>query len=160
MSVQLLLLQKSIYWSWVYCKITKVKSWIHLLSRALLLLPPSVWGGMCPACPCSSPGTNKPSLPAWLPTWVPLTAPLQGDQESNLKKQSLKKPKEMANFLWQGLWLSQELQFGMGVQDMAEERGCWKGPGCENIHVWIICWRAQICTCKIILWRCVSHSSG
>lgn len=72
MSVQLLLLQKSIYWSWVYCKITKVRSWIHLLSRALLLLPSNVWGETCPAHPCSlppphhgsSPGTNQTSLPA------------------------------------------------------------------------------------------------
>lgn len=104
------------------------------VSCTSLLLPPPHHS--------SSPDTNKTPLPAWLPTWAPLTAPPQGDQKSNLKKQSLKKPKEVANFLWQGFWLSQE-----PVRSCSLGRGCrmWLRKGaaervlCVKTFMWTSC---------------------
>ena len=100
MSVQLLLLPKSIYWTWVYCKITKVKTWIHLALVASPLLPSCAWESRVPhslalcLLPTMAPlpmTAKPPSVAGSLPG-VPLAGPLrEGDQESNLKKQTLKK---------------------------------------------------------------------
>lgn len=119
MSVQLLLLQKSIYWSWVYCKFTKVKSWIHLLSRVLLLLPSSVWGEMSPAHPC--PSSFPPTLPSLLAAHLsPSHCPSPKRPRVQPEKTKSKNHKETANFLWQGFWVSQE-----------PARSCSLGWGCR-----------------------------
>lgn len=99
MSVQLLLLRKSIYWTWVYCKITKVKTWINSASVALLLLPSHArerrvpqGSTLCliPTRALLSMRAKPPSVGETLPG-VCLAGPLWGDRESYLKKQTLKK---------------------------------------------------------------------
>lgn len=175
MSVQLLLLRKSIYWSWVYCKITKVKSWIRLVSRALLLLPSSVQGEMCPAHPCSLPPPHHGSSLSWHQQSFPpcLAAHLSPSHCTSPRRPRVQPEKtnseikrEMANFLFQGFWLSQEpltcCSLGWGCRiwlrkGLLEAAWVWKHS--RGLHVWILCWKVRTCMFKIILWCCVSHSN-
>lgn len=147
MSVQLLLLRKSIYWTWVYCKITKVKTWIHSASAALLLLPSRAWESRVlhtlPSASshrCSSPDDGQASLRGWQPTWAPShrNSPRRRPRVQPEKNKPWKK-EEMARFLcqdfWLRLWPCHELWLGTGMQDTAKKRGCLKQAECENPHV-------------------------
>lgn len=143
MSVQLLLLRKSIYWTWVYCKITKVKTWISFGSHSFAASPfPCPLPAWCPLYPV--PSWWQPIRSQWLLSHRPYLTTYLGSLPLDVSKEETKSPtwknkpwrqknkEETAHFLhqdfWLCLWPCHEPQFGMGMQDMAKKRSSWKQP--------------------------------
>lgn len=110
MSVQLLLLRKSIYWTWVYCKITKVKTWISFSSHCFAASPFPCPGESSPAwCPLYPvPSWWQPICSQWLLSHRPYLTTYLGSLPQDLSKEKTKSP------TWKNKPWRQKIQRGNG----------------------------------------------